>query len=162
MPKITLDNYQQYLLRDGDGKSSTISTPKTIDELIAAKRTLDEPLQRNPLVRGSVAAVDALTSPLKIPTNVAKIIANATIKDDGKKQAILSDIEKSTPLSNMPIMREADTGGEKAADIIGSLLGNVALASLMGVGAGGGVTAAGTKAAGSVAAKTGSAAFLEP
>lgn len=156
MPKITLDNYQQYLLRDGDGKSSTISTPKTIDELIAAKRTLDEPLQRNPLVRGSVAAVDALTSPLKIPTNAAKIIANATIKDDGKRQAILSDIEKSTPLSNMPIMREAETGGEKAADIIGSLLGNVALASLMGVGAGGGVTAAGTKVAGSVAAKTGS------
>ncbi len=157
MPKITLDNYQQYLLRDKDGKVSTIGVPSTVDELSKAKRTPDEPLQRNPLVRGAASAVKAFTAPAQLPVNLAKMATNAFVKDDAKREDILRDIDRKNPLAMMPVIREPETGGEKAADIIGSLIGNVASAYTMGVG--GGATALGAKAAGGVAAKTGSQAL---
>lgn len=158
MPKITLDNYQQYLLRDEKGRTSTIGNPSTVDELSEANRTLDEPLQRNPLTRGALSAMDAFTAPAQMPANLAKVIVNATEKDEKKKQDTLEKIERKAPLSTMPTIREAETGGEKAADLIGSLIGNVASAYMMGFGSGG-ATALGTKAASGVAAKTGSQAL---
>ncbi len=154
MPKITLDNYQQYLLRDEKGKASTISIPSTIEELGKAKRTLDEPMQRNPLVRGAASAMNAFTAPMQMPANLAKMATNAFVKDDAKREDVLQKITQKAPLSTLPTIRETETGGEKVADLIGSLLGNVALAGMMGVG--NGATALGTKAAGGVAAKTGS------
>lgn len=157
MPKITLDNYQQYLLRDEKGRASTISNPSTIDELSKAKRIIEEPLQRNLLVRGTTSAVNAFTAPMQIPANLAKMATNAFVKDDAKREDILRKIERTAPWTATSTIREPETGGEKAADLIGSLIGNIALAGMMGVGSG--VTALGTKAAGGVAAKTGSQAL---